>query len=144
MKNYKFLKPTFTLPFFAKKYFQKWYQLLWCDFWLKNYKVLKSMQFVTQKCWRHEKFCSQNFLWEIFRKFLWLPSFGTSFSFLTSLLTTLRGAGHFEPPPQKKLSHSQKSTVRIGLTEFYIESSCIFKKSIYTFIYVYIRYILSH
>ena len=41
----------------------------------------------------------ENFgLSEIFRKSLWLSNFGTSFSFLTSLLPILKGAGHLDPP----------------------------------------------
>ena len=54
--------------------------------------------FMSKKCWRHRKFWSQIFFWESFRKFLWLPSFGTSFNFLTSLLTILRGVGHLDLP----------------------------------------------
>ena len=43
----------------------------------------------------------------------WVPSFGISFSFLTSLLTILRGAGHLDPPSRPIL----KNPVWIGLKD---------------------------
>ena len=46
-----------------------------------------------------ENFGHKSFLGKIFRKFVWLPSFGTSFNFLASLLTILRGVGHLDLPP---------------------------------------------
>ena len=115
--------------YFSKKHtlnaFQKRYESLWYDFWLMNYKFLKLnllLTFFAKKCWRHRKFWSQHFLGEIFRKFLWLPSFGTSFTFLTSLLTILRGVGHLDLPPvvpfSKKPSRNRvKTTTRLGLVK---------------------------
>ena len=93
----------------------KWYQLLWCDFWLKNYKFLKSTSTLAIICPKMLKsIFVHNFFGKILRKFLWLPSSGTSFNFLTSLLTTWRGVGHLDP----QSSHSQKIPFEIGLKKY--------------------------
>ena len=65
------------------------------NFW----KLLLNLPLFAKKCWRHQKFLSQNFFGCNFEKLVWLPRFGTSFSVLTSLLKILRGVGHFDPSP---------------------------------------------
>ena len=103
------------------KCFQKWYSLL-CDFWLKSTNFLKFTYtfafFFAQKCWHHRKLWSQIFFWEFSRKFLWLLNFGTSFSFLTSLLAILRGASQLDPPSRPIPKKPSRSRVKSNAKMF--------------------------